>query len=183
MPQLVSWDLGAGGDLGVPGGGGLCATVQGWQPCPRPLTQHRHRQRRAGNSRCRQCAGSCQAWLPDPCRLWDQTAAVPCSVWGQARQIPSRALAGAVALLLGDMPGVGLAVAIQLSPGQVGTAFPRSWGPRVAEDTERLGCHPSCLPAVPSATHSQHWPFLQGSDHKDSLQCLHPPTSDVPWGD
>lgn len=34
MPQLVSWDLGAGGDLGVPGGGGLCATVQGWQAVP-----------------------------------------------------------------------------------------------------------------------------------------------------
>lgn len=102
MPQLVSWHLGAGGDPGVPGGRGLCATVQGWQPCPRPLTQHRHRQRRAGNSRCRQCAGSCQAWLPDPCRLRDQTAAVPCLVWGQARQIPSRALAGAVAPLLGE---------------------------------------------------------------------------------
>lgn len=175
MPQPVGWDLGAEGDPGVPGGEGLCVGAQGWQPCPRPLTQHRHRRCRAGNSRCRQRAGSCQARLPDPGRLRGQTAALPCSPWGRAGQMCSTALAGAMALLLVAMPGVGLAVAVWLSLGKAG---------RIAGETELLGCHPSCLPAMASARaeHSQHRPFFQGSDRKDSLQCLYPPTSDVLGG-
>ena len=149
MPQLVGWDLGAGGDPGVPGGEGLCARAQGWQPCPRPLTQHRHWRCGAGNSQCRQHAGSCQARLPDPCKLRGQTAAVPCSVWGRAGQILSTALAGAVAPLLGDTPGVGLAVAIRLSPGQVGTAR-RSWGPHVfLESRSSWGATPAASQQCP----------------------------------
>lgn len=35
---------------------------------PQAPDSARHRRCRAGNSRCRQPAGSCQAWLPDPCR-------------------------------------------------------------------------------------------------------------------
>lgn len=35
---------------------------------PQAPDSARHRRRGAGNSRCRQRAGSCQAWLPDPCR-------------------------------------------------------------------------------------------------------------------
>lgn len=135
MQQPVGWDLGAGWHLGVPGGKGLCARAQGWQPCPRPLTQHRHWQCGAGNSRCCQHAGSCQARLPDPHRLRGRTVAVPCSVWGQAGQIPSTALAGAVAPLLGDTRGMGLAVAIRLTPGEVGTACPCSWGPHMLLET------------------------------------------------
>lgn len=41
--------------------------------------------------------------------------------------------------------------------------------------------HPKCLPVVPSAgtVLSQHWSFLQGSDCKDLLKCLYPPTSNL----
>lgn len=147
------------GTRGVPGGEGLCAGAQGWQPCPRPLTQHRHRRCGAGNSRCRQRAGSCQARLPDPHRLRGQTVAVPCSVWGQAGKTPQHSAGWGCGDRLSTLLGTS----------------------RVAGDTERLGCHPSCLPAAPSAkaVHSQHRPFLQGSD-RPSLQCLHPPASDVP---
>lgn len=172
MPQLVGWDLGAEGDPGVPGGEGLCVGAQGWQPCPRPLTQHRHRQCRAGNSRCRQCAGSCQARLPDPGRLGGQTEALPCSPRGRDGQMPSTALAGPWPRSWGPCQAWGWQ---WLSLGQVG---------RIAGETELLGCHPSCLPAMASARaeHSQHQPFFQGSDRKDSLQCLYPPASDVLGG-
>lgn len=131
-PQPVSWDLGAGGDSGVPGGEGLCAGAQGWQPCPRPLTQHRHRRRGAGNSQCRQRAGSCQARLPDPRRLRGRRVAVPCSVWGQAGQIPSTALAGAA-----------------------GAACPCSGGPRVLLES-RGGWD-----AVPAASQQRTAPRLR----------------------
>lgn len=90
MLQLRGWDLGAGGDPRVPGDKELSAGAQGWQPCPRPLTQRRSWQHRAGNSRCRQRAGSCQAWLPDPCGLRGQTVAAPCSVWGGQDRSPAQ---------------------------------------------------------------------------------------------
>ena len=52
----------------------------------------------------------------------------------------------------------------------------------VAGDRERLGCPPSCLPAVPSAREVHSQLFFHGSDRKDSPQCQHPPASDVLGG-
>lgn len=50
---------------GAPRGEGLGVGVPA---VPQAPDSARHRRCGAGNSRCRQRAGSCQAWLPDPCR-------------------------------------------------------------------------------------------------------------------